>query len=133
MKFNQPNESELEEAQKLKEKVCRKKGHKGAVCKRCGRVRHKVVQVLREVDNLPKDTQNMAMAIDSLNEEMEAVKFYQQRVDICQDEDLKAILAHNRDEEKEHAAMLLEWLRRNDETLAKELKDWLFTDKPLSH
>ena len=47
--------------------------------------------------------------------------------------DLKAILAHNRDEEKEHAAMVLEWIRRQDGTFDKELKDFLFTDKPIAH
>ncbi|MBV5311027.1 MAG: ferritin, partial [Chromatium okenii] len=51
----------------------------------------------------------------------------------CQDEELKAILAHNRDEEKEHAAMLLEWIRRNDPRFNKELKDYLFTDKDITH
>jgi len=60
-------------------------------------------------------------------EELEAVDWYQQRVDATDDEELRSILAHNRDEEKEHAAMLLEWLRRNDEALAKELKEYLFT------
>lgn len=84
-------------------------------------------------ENLPQTTKDLAMAISSLNEEMDAVKWYQERVDSCSDQDLKAILAHNRDEEKEHAAMLIEWLRRQDEILAKELKDWLFTDKPFKH
>jgi hypothetical protein len=46
---------------------------------------------------------------------------------------LKAILAHNRDEEKEHAAMVLEWIRRKDPSFDKELKDYLFTTKPLTH
>tara|TARA_R110000868_G_scaffold328267_4_gene589156 strand:- start:435 stop:641 length:207 start_codon:yes stop_codon:yes gene_type:complete len=66
-------------------------------------------------------------------EELEAVDWYQQRVDACKNEELKTILAHNRDEEKEHAAMLIEWLRRNDSAFSKELKDYLFTDKPLAH
>jgi len=85
------------------------------------------------IENLPPKTQEMAIAIDSLNEEMDAVKWYQQRADSCSDPELKGILEHNRDEEKEHAAMLIEWLRRKDETFAKELKEYLFTDKPLSH
>jgi hypothetical protein len=46
---------------------------------------------------------------------------------------LKGILVHNRDEEVEHAAMIIEWLRRQDPVFEKELKDFLFTDKPLSH
>jgi hypothetical protein len=45
----------------------------------------------------------------------------------------RAILAHNRDEEKEHAAMLMEWIRRKDGSFEKEMRDYLFTDKPLSH
>ena len=48
-------------------------------------------------------------------------------------EELTAILAHNRDEEKEHAAMVLEWIRRKDPVMDKELKDYLFTDKEIAH
>ena len=72
-------------------------------------------------------------AIVSLMEELEAVDWYNQRADACKDQALKAILAHNRDEEKEHAAMVLEWIRRKDPTFSKELKDFLFTDKPIAH
>ena len=70
-------------------------------------------------------------AIVSLMEELEAVDWYDQRVDATQDEDLRAILAHNRDEEKEHAAMVLEWLRRHDPKLDEHLRTYLFTDKPV--
>lgn len=80
------------------------------------------------VDELNDDTRNMHRAIVSLIEELEAVDWYHQRVVVCKDEELKAILAHNRDEEKEHAAMLLEWIRRNDEMFADELEDYLFTE-----
>jgi ferritin-like protein len=76
---------------------------------------------------------DMHRAIESLKEELEAVDWYNQRVDLCEDDDLKAILAHNRDEEKEHAAMIIEWIRRTDPTFDKELKDYLFTDKPIAH
>jgi len=72
-------------------------------------------------------------ALESLKEELEAVDWYNQRVEVCKDQDLKAILAHNRDEEKEHAAMILEWLRRMDPSFEKELKDYLFTDQPIVH
>jgi ferritin-like protein len=82
---------------------------------------------------LSKETCNMHRAIVSLIEELEAVDWYQQRADACTDPALKAILAHNRDEEKEHAAMLLEWVRRNDPSFSKELKDYLFTDRPIAH
>jgi uncharacterized protein len=54
----------------------------------------------------------MHRAIASLMEELEAVDWYSQRVDACKDHELKAIFAHNRDEEKEHAALVLEWIRR---------------------
>jgi hypothetical protein len=62
---------------------------------------------------------------------LEAVDWYNQRVDTSTDKGFKAILAHNRDEEKEHAAMLLEWIRRRDQAFDKELKDYLFTEKPV--
>jgi ferritin-like protein len=64
-------------------------------------------------------------------EELEAVDWYDQRVDAAHDEELRAILAHNRDEEKEHAAMVLEWLRRRDANMDEQLRTYLFTDKPI--
>jgi len=85
------------------------------------------------IDELSNATRDMHRAIVSLMEELEAVDWYNQRVDACKDRELKAILAHNRDEEKEHAAMVLEWIRRKDPTFSKELKDYLFTKKPLVH
>jgi len=78
-------------------------------------------------------TRDMHRAIVSLREELEAVDFYNQRADACKDPELQAILEHNRDEEKEHAAMLLEWIRRHDSTMDHELADFLFTDKPIAH
>lgn len=85
------------------------------------------------IDELSDGTRDMHRAITSLMEELEAVDWYNQRVDACKDEGLKAILAHNRDEEKEHASMILEWIRRKDSTFDKELKDFLFSDKPIAH
>ena len=82
---------------------------------------------------LSDETRDMHRAIVSLMEELEAVDWYNQRVDVCKDKTLKAILAHNRDEEKEHAAMLMEWIRRHDETFGHEMKDYLFTEKPIAH
>jgi len=79
------------------------------------------------------DTREMHRAIISLMEELEAVDWYNQRADACGDVGLKAILEHNRDEEKEHAAMILEWIRRKDPAFAKEMKEFLFTDKPIAH
>lgn len=84
------------------------------------------------LNELNDDTRNMHRAIVSLMEELEAVDWYNQRATACKDEELKAILAHNRDEEKEHAAMLLEWIRRHDDKFSKELKDYLFTDKAIA-
>lgn len=81
------------------------------------------------INELSDETRDMHRAITSLMEELEAVE----RVDACKDPELKAILAHNRDEEKEHAAMTLEWIRRKDPSFDKELKDILFTDKPIAH
>src|SRR5688572_30074377 len=81
---------------------------------------------------LKTETKDRHRAIVSLMEELEAVDWYDQRVDAASDEELRAVLAHNRDEEKEHAAMTLEWLRRRDAVLSKELKDYLFTTKPIS-
>ena len=71
-------------------------------------------------------------AIASLMEEFEAVDWYDQRIAASSDDDLKAILAHNRDEEKEHAAMVLEWLRRRDQALDANLRKYLFSEQPLS-
>ncbi len=85
------------------------------------------------VEELKPETRDMHRAIVSLMEELEAVDWYNQRMDACSDPELRAILEHNRDEEKEHAAMVLEWIRRHDPVFDRELRDWLFTDKPLSH
>jgi len=85
------------------------------------------------VDELADETKDMHRAITSLMEELEAVDWYNQRVDVCKDDELRAILAHNRDEEKEHAAMVLEWIRRKDPVMNRELTDYLFSDNPISH
>jgi len=85
------------------------------------------------IEDLSDETRDMHRAIVSLMEELEAVDWYNQRADACKDVDLKAILKHNRDEEKEHASMVLEWIRRKDPTFSKHLKDYLFTEKPIAH
>ncbi len=72
-------------------------------------------------------TQDNHRALTSMQEELEAVDWYDQRVDATTDEELKEILAHNRDEEKEHFVMVLEWMRRHDPKLSEELKNRLFT------
>ncbi|WP_405231817.1 encapsulin-associated ferritin-like protein [Lentisalinibacter salinarum] len=85
------------------------------------------------VSELSDETRDMHRAIISLMEELEAVDWYQQRIDVCKDDELRRILAHNRDEEKEHAAMVLEWIRRRDPKFNDELKDYLFTEEPIAH
>ena len=85
------------------------------------------------VEELSDQTRDMHRAIVSLMEELEAVDWYNQRADACKDAELKAILEHNRDEEKEHASMVLEWIRRNDPRFSSELKDYLFTKKSIAH
>lgn len=82
---------------------------------------------------LSAETRDMHRAIVSLMEELEAVDWYNQRAEACHDEALKGILQHNRDEEKEHASMLLEWIRRRDGKFAGHLRDFLFTDQPIAH
>ena len=64
-------------------------------------------------------------------EELEAVDWYDQRIDAATRPELKELLAHNRDEEKEHASMMLEWLRRRDPKLDEHLRTYLFTNKSL--
>ena len=71
-------------------------------------------------------------AVTSLCEELEAVDWYDQRVKATSDASLAAVLAHNRDEEKEHAAMTLEWLRRHDPVLDAHLRTYLFTTEPVT-
>lgn len=71
-------------------------------------------------DLLSERTKDLHRAIVSLQEELEAVDWYQQRIDATRDPELKGILAHNRDEEKEHAMMLLEWIRRRDLAFARQ-------------
>ena len=82
-------------------------------------------------DKLRPETIDRHRAFVSLMEELEAADWYDQRVDAADDGELREILAHNRDEEKEHAAMVLEWLRRRDESLDQHLRTYLFTDKPI--
>ena len=70
--------------------------------------------------------------IVSLMEELEAVDWYNQRAKATANPELRAVLEHNRDEEKEHAAMALEWLRRNDPKFAQHLRTFLFTEGPIT-
>ena len=83
-------------------------------------------------ESLSAEVRDVHRALTSLREEIEAVDWYHQRVEMCTDEDLKAVLAHNRDEEIEHAAMTLEWLRRRYPTWDAQLRKFLFSEGPLT-
>jgi uncharacterized protein len=84
------------------------------------------------LEKLSAATMDMHRAITSLMEELEAVDWYNQRADACTDPELKRILEHNRDEEKEHAAMVLEWIRRHDPKMDHELRESLFHEGPIA-
>ena len=79
-------------------------------------------------ERLSPATRDMHRAIVSLMEELEAIDWYQQRVDAVGDDELRAILAHNRDEEIEHATMTLEWIRRRNPVFDTMLRQYLFTE-----
>src|SRR3546814_6206629 len=83
-------------------------------------------------ERLSRETIDFHHAIVSLMEELEAVDWYRQRADDCDDTQLKEILLHNMREEMEHAAMVLEWIRRNNGAFDKELRAYLFTDGDIS-
>jgi uncharacterized protein len=82
-------------------------------------------------ERLKPETRDMHRAIVSLMEELEAVDWYQQRMDATDDGELRDILRHNRNEEQEHAAMVLEWIRRHSPTFSAHLREYLFTDTPI--
>ena len=85
------------------------------------------MQYTEPVESLDTTTNDCAKALKSLQEELEAVSYYHQRVATTSDPTIREILAHNRDEEIEHAAMLLEWLRRNMDEWDDALRTYLFT------
>src|SRR3954471_19898391 len=82
-------------------------------------------------DQLSPETIDRHRAIVSIMEELEAVDWYDQRLEAAHDPQLRDILAHNRDEEKEHAMMTLEWLRRHDPKLDEHMRTYLFTKQPV--
>jgi ferritin-like protein len=90
-------------------------------------------ETLHEVaKDLSRQTRDMHRALVSLNEELDAVDWYRQRADACDDAHLKAILLHNMREEIEHAAMLIEWLRRNDSDFQNQLETYMFSEAPVT-
>jgi uncharacterized protein len=82
-------------------------------------------------EQLTSHTRSVHRALLTVMEELEAVDWYQQRADVATDDELKAILIHNRDEEIEHAAMALEWLRRRVPKFDELLRTYLFTESPI--
>lgn len=85
------------------------------------------------IEFLDEKTQDLTRVIKSIMEEFEAVDWYNQRMSATKDESLKAILKHNRDEELEHAAMGIEWLRRQLPEFDAELRENLFKEGPIGH
>lgn len=85
------------------------------------------------IEALSIETRDMHRALVSLMEELEAIDNYNQRANVCADAELKVILEHNRDEEKEHAAMLLEWIQRQDSGFSNKLQVFLFSKKSIAH
>lgn len=83
-------------------------------------------------DRLSPETVDRHRALVSIQEELEAVDWYDQRVDAATDVELASVLAHNRDEEKEHAAMTIEWLRRHDPVFDRHLRTYLFTETSIT-
>lgn len=83
-------------------------------------------------NEIGSNAQDLVRALKSLREELEATDYYHQRAQTTSDSELKKIFEHNRDEEKEHAAMLIEWLRRNMDGWDKELKEYIFTSAPIT-
>jgi ferritin-like protein len=81
---------------------------------------------------LSEDTRNLHRAIVSLVEELEAIDWYGQRSEGCSDANLKAVLAHNRNEEIEHAMMVLEWIRRRNGDFDAAMRKYLFTAQPIT-
>lgn len=90
-----------------------------------GVIRKQKSMLYEDREKLSPKTVDMTRAIDSLREELEAIAWYNERADVAKDAELRKILEHNRDEEKEHAAMLLAWIGKHDSTFAHELSDFL--------
>ncbi len=82
-------------------------------------------------EDMSEGVKDLSRARQSLIEEFEAMMFYDERADATKDKDLRSVMEHNRDDEKEHAVLLLEWIRRHDKRMDKELKEILFSKKEM--
>ncbi len=85
-----------------------------------------------QVELLSGETRDMHRAIVSLMEELEAIDWYQQRADACADAQLKEVLVHNKNEEIEHASMIMEWIRRHNDHFNEMMRTYLFTEAPIA-
>lgn len=83
------------------------------------------------LEQLSSETRDMHRALSSLMEELEAIDWYQQRSDACSNAELKTVLLHNMDEEVEHAAMLMEWVRRNSPRFNEMMRKYLFQEEAI--
>ncbi|BBE41428.1 Uncharacterized protein NAS2_0012 [Conexivisphaera calida] len=81
---------------------------------------------------MDESVEDLNRARQSLIEELQAMMWYDQRIKETEDEELRSVLAHNRDDEKEHASLILEWIRRHDRAMDRELREILFSAKKLS-
>jgi hypothetical protein len=86
----------------------------------------KMAKPLVESGKIKEDVLDLHRAIDSLVEELEAIDFYNQRASETKDKELKAILVFNRDDEKEHASLLIEYIRKHDSKFGEMMKKFLF-------
>ncbi len=82
-------------------------------------------------EDLSEGVKDLSRARQSLIEEFEAMMFYDERADATKDKDLRSVMEHNRDDEKEHAVLLMEWIRRHDKKMDKELQEILFSKKEM--
>jgi ferritin-like protein len=81
---------------------------------------------------LSEATRNLHRAIISLCEELEAVDWYHQRAEACSDEELRAVITHNKNEEIEHAMMTLEWIRRHSPVFDANITKYLRSTGPIT-
>ena len=88
-----------------------------------------IVNCIEPVEELSGSARDLHRAIIAYLEKLEGIRWSNQRIELCEDDELRAIFAHNRDEQKTHAAMVLEWIRGQDSLIDQELRDFLFTDE----
>lgn len=79
-------------------------------------------------DEMTETARNFSRAVKSVQEELEAVDWYNQRAQATRNKQLRRILEHNRDEEIEHAMMTLEYLRRTNAMFDKHMRTYLFSE-----